>query len=197
MSNYEDNKVPLTRYFWAFILASFLMASVFLVSYGISYWNYQIISSSNNEIFHSLNEIEKILNTSQCQEDNLYYSSEILDRTGQRLNLLETRFGKNDERVLSQKKLYSQLEYKHFQLVKLYVEKCSANFVTLLFFYSNDDFLGEESESVGYILSTIKKTYSNKAMIYSFDINLDDEVIDNFKEIYGFVDVPFVIVNKR
>ena len=107
----------LKKTFLSFFLATVLFILIFLAAYGVSYVNYKGISSENNIIEQSLIDLDSFLNGVSCTDELLVESSKRLDAVGSKINLLEKRFGKNDDRVLEQKKLYTDLEIKHFQII--------------------------------------------------------------------------------
>ena len=111
--------------------------------------------------------------------------------------MLEKRFGKKDSRVLEQKNLYSQLELKHFKIIKQIEEQCNENYIIILFFYSNNEPLNEESERMGFILRTFKNKNPGKIMIYSFDYNLESRLTKELKETYNITNVPIAVINEQ
>ena len=185
------------RFILAFIISNLLFVTIFLVAYGVSYLNYQGIHNQNVLIEDSLREIAALANSSVCGDESLLIASDSLDRVGSKLALLESRFGKQDERVIEQKKKYSELEYEHLSLVKRVSSACNESFVTIIFFYSNIGELQEASENVGFILSSFKKENPEKIMVYSFDFTLDAEIIDKLKKQYKVEGLPYVLVNEK
>jgi len=159
--------------------------------------NYQSLTSQNNVIEDNIDEIGSYLNESSCQNPLLFESSRRLDDVVVKLNLLEERFGFDDERVLEQKELYSMLELRHLDIIRGLDEECNVGFVTVLFFYSNEGRFKDASERVSYILTTFKRMDSERIMIYSFDSNLDSPFVINLKNIHNITDVPIVVVNEE
>ena len=190
----ERNKPFLFRLAMAFILANALFLSIFVFAYGISYLNYQEIKSTNSIISNYIDDFNLYLDESICVGSRLNEASEKLDIVGSKLDLLEDRFGKHDNRVLEQKKLYSDLEHKHMLIVNEFNEKCKGGFNILLFFYSNEGKLEEESKNMGFILGTYKKQNPEKAMIYSFDANLDYFLINELKEKNEIKNAPIAVI---
>jgi hypothetical protein len=195
--DYEVDVVPKSRYFLSFLIATGLFAIVFLAAYSVSYINYTEVSKESNLIEQYVSDLDSILNEKSCSDSLLFEASEKLDIIGAKLNLLETRFGKDDKRVIAQKNLYSELEYKHFQIVQSLRDNCNAKFLTILFFYSNLENDKSESERVGFILSSLKNKAPGEVMIYSFDYNIDSGLLDKIKEEYGVSKAPSVLVNEK
>lgn len=191
-----DPASMLLRIILAFLLATLIFVEVFIISYAVSYWNYQGVSNSNNLIKQYLEDFEGYANVTQCNSDVLIEASDKLDRVGSKLNLLESRFGKMDLRVLEQKKLYSELSYRHFEIIRTLKDQCNKNFITILFFYSNSEELAKESEGMGFILSSFKNEDPSRIMIYSFDADLDSMVIRELTERYNVTGAPVSVVNE-
>lgn len=191
--------IPYFRMFLAFILSAIIFIIIILITSGVSYYNYQKISNENSIVVENLKDMDILLNMSiaDCGKDIILKSSIILDKVGGKLDLLEQRFGKTDPRVLEQKILYSQIELKHLQIIKKIEEQCNEDYTTILFFYSNDGELEEESERMGFVLRTFKKQDSKKIMIYSFDFNLESQIIKELKEKYKVASAPIVVINEQ
>ena len=186
----------LTRYIAAFLIATFAFIMFFIFGNAISYINYQSISQEQGLIEQSIESIDKALLDFSCNPDLLVESSEKLDNVASKLTLLEKRFGKRDERVLEQKKLYSELEYRHLNLTRGFNEQCGSSYVMVIFFYSNLNGAKEsESERMGYILTAFERRQAERIMIYSFDYDLDYELIKQLIARYGVASAPIVIVD--
>ena len=185
------------RILLSFVIATILFVLIFFSAYSVSYLNYKSIRTENNIIQDSLLRLDEILASESCLGVLLLESSIRLDEVGSRLGILEKRFGADDERVLEQKKFYSDLEFKHLQIIKNFNEKCATDFKIVFFFYSNSGSLLEESERMGAILGAFKRENSDLVMIYSFDVNLDYGLIDKLEEIYGIDRAPIAVLNEK
>ncbi|MEK6800727.1 MAG: hypothetical protein AABY10_02250 [Nanoarchaeota archaeon] len=193
----KDRPAYGARLILAFLVATLIYIIIFSLASSVSYLNYQKINITNNIIKNYNIELEKYLNDSSCDENIFVESSEKLDDAGSKLSLLETRFGKNDFRVLEQKIIYTDLEYKHYTIMKKLKEKCSTDLKIVLFIYSNSKNEEKESEKVGNILSALKNKYKSKLMIYSFDSNLQSKIIQNLKLEYEIDNVPTVVYDSK
>lgn len=184
------------RFVLSFLLATGIFLMVFSFSYAVSYFNYQALSNQANSLELSIAELDKILSNFECDSSLLVESSESFDNAANDLSLLEKRFGKHDYRVLEQKKLYSELQYRHFLITQRFNQECKTSFFTVLFFYSNNDSRLEDlSERTGYILTAFERENASRIMIYSFDSDLDSSVVKFLKEKYAIDSVPIVVVN--
>jgi hypothetical protein len=65
-----------------------------------------------------------------------------------------------------------------------------------MFFYSNNQNFIETAERQGFILSNLKKQNAN-VMIYSFDYDLDFNIIDSLKKEYRIIAPNTVLVNEE
>jgi len=186
----------LKRLFLSFVLATVLFIFIFLFAYFISYSNYKGISSQNNVISESLDRLDFILNEGSCDDELLLESSKSLDIVGSKLSLLEKRFGNDDIRVLEQKNLYTDLEVKHFNIIKNFNENCGRKFITFFFFYSNIGDKQDKSELMGSILGSFKIKNGEKVMVYSFDFNLDYTTIKELIDEYNVTEAPIVVAEE-
>ena len=188
----------LERALASFILATIMFIGFFAAAYSVSYINYQIISSQNTLILASITELDKVLAEFKCEQELLVSSSERLDEVASKITLLEKRFGKKDSRVLEQKKLYSELEYRHYQITLNFNGACDSSYVTALFFYSNINGLEEfQSERMGFILTAFEREDADRVMIYSFDYDLESETIASLVKEYNITEVPSVVVDNK
>ena len=185
------------RFLLAVLLATLIYLEIFFTAYIISYINYQGVSQGNNFISESIEYINNVIQQGECSSDLLIESSEKLDRVGAKLGILEKRLGKNDPRILEQKKLYSDLEIKHWGLIKKINNECEGNFATILFFYSNIDEKQDESEKMGLIIGSFKRAHIENVMVYSFDYDLKYIPISNLKEQYNIQNAPRVLINEE
>ena len=109
---------------------------------------------------------------------------------------LEETFGKNNKKVQFRKIFYSLVELEHFEFINEINKKCEKDFLTILFFYSNDGRDIDKSERAGKLLDYISQKNKN-LIIYSFDINLDSEIIKNLKKLYKIEESPTIIINNK
>lgn len=181
----------------AFFISSFLFAAIFIGAYGISYWNYQRLSYQTNILENSVGRLDGIIARFECDDSLLISSSDIFEEAAFRLTLLEKRFGKNDVRVLEQKKLYTELQYRHFLITKKFNDQCNGSFLPLFFFYSNLEDREEESERMGFVLTTFERQDAERIVIYSFDFNLDSSIISLLRQNHNITRAPYVVVNEQ
>jgi hypothetical protein len=187
------------RYLWAFLIGTFIFIFGFVLTYSISYLEYQKISNAQEKVSY------------QIFKDKLYYSffdndvcslgffekvTQDLRFHGTVINDLEKKLGKDNQGVLFQKKFYSLIELEHFQFLRDMNSKCGSNISSILFFYSNKDENIQLSEDTGKILDVVYSK-NNNLFTYSFDINLDDDLISGLKQKYNVTQSPTIVINEK
>jgi len=190
--NYDFNK-----YAAAFGLATL----IFLL--GILLGNYFIKEkiSTINEMQDAVRlevmsmELQNILFQERLCSDPIIPLEGKLEDITSKITLMENRLGKDNKQVLEIKKYYSLIEINHYLLMKDKKEKCELDYSLVLFFYSNEDNV-LESEKQGYVLDNLKGKYtSEKIKVYSFDKDLDLDIITTLISVYNVTMIPTMIIN--
>jgi hypothetical protein len=194
----EDRVLPIKRIILALIIAAIIFFSGFLFSYSVSYSKYQSVLAVQDKIKYDLLslDLQGELISSSCDLFDPYSFSKELDNMGVTMAVIESRLGKENIDVIEQKKIYSILEIQHFILVQKHNSECNNTIPIILFFYSNDEKYIDEGEMMGYILSNLKKTTKN-IMIYSFDYNLDSDLVRTLKNKYNITEPNTIIINDK
>lgn len=192
----EGSRISVPRLIGALVIAAAVISFAFMQGYFISYLNYKKVSNMQDTLRIDLLSTQlsgELL--FECDDSAFVIFSRNLDRTGALLSLIEEKFGKDDPNVLEQKKQYVLLEIQHFLAVKKYKKNCNEDIDVILFFYSNKDKESEQGQFVGDILGKIKDQRKQDVMIYSFDYDLDMDIIELIKEIYGVKTPNSVVIN--
>ncbi len=187
------------RYLVAFLIGTFVFLLVFFLSYLLSYFEFQRISNLQIESTYDIFEDKldySFFNQGTCSTDSFEKVSQDLRFQGKIIDDLERKLGKKDKTVLSRKKFYTLVELEHLEFINMLNSNCNSNIQTILFFYSNDDEDLEKSEEIGKILNSVFKENSN-LIVYSFDLNLDFELIEKLKQKYKIEESPSIIINKE
>ena len=142
----------------------------------------------------SLELEEKLLGQTPCVNPRLL-TENLVDLT-KKLAYLESQYDKNDPTILELKEPYTLLEIRHYLKMKKMVEECGEDYSFVLFFYSNNPELIGESEKQGFVLDYIRKKYGN-LHVYSFDVDLDIDLMNVLKELYKIEEVPSMIIEDR
>jgi len=188
-----------TRYFIAFIIATFLFILIISISYYISVIKFNKISISQDELSYSIFEDKldyTLFNKNICSEENLEKISKDLNFQRAVMYELENKFGKNNENVLFRKKFYLLVQLQHLEYLKTLEEKCGTKTNILFFFYSNNKEEIDESEKWGRILDVYQYKHPN-VMVYSFDSDLDSELIKKLKNKYDVSQPIEIIYNEN
>ncbi|MEK6875704.1 MAG: hypothetical protein AABX30_03395 [Nanoarchaeota archaeon] len=188
------------RYLIAFAIGTFIFLLIILSSYSISYWEFQRVSnlqiSTSFDIFKDKLDYS-LFDLGMCSNESFKKVSSDLGFQGRIIDDLERKIGKLDPRVIERKKFYTLVELEHFELVNLLNKQCNLNMQTILFFYSNDENSISKSEELGRLLGTLSGRHPDSLMIYSFDYNLDSDLIGKLKTKYK-INEPFtIIINEK
>ena len=195
-----ENKRPMhkKRIIFSLILATVIFASIFLITYTFSYTKYSSILMSQEKIKYNLLslDLERQLLSSSCESFDPYHFSSELQNSGSDIGILEDRFGKQDKKVLEQKKIHTMLEVQHFLLISEHNDLCEDKIQTILFFYSNQENFINEAEKIGYLVGTAKNK-DGSLMVYAFDYDLDSNLIKILKNKYSIEKPNILVINQE
>lgn len=184
------------RYLISFIIAVVIFAFIFGISYSISYLEFQRVSSLQDQSAYQIFE-DKIAQSffagELCSYESFEKISQDLNFQGRMIDEMEKKFGKNDESVLFRKRFYTLVQLEHFDFVNLINKNCNSTAKIILFFYSNEPKETKASERVGNLIGFVATKHSN-LMVYSFDLNLESNLISSLKTKYNITDSPSIIV---
>jgi len=187
------------RYLYAFLIGTFIFLIVFALTYSISYFEYQRISNAQMELSYDIfrDKLDySFFKKNICSEESYKKISGDLRFQGVIIEDLERKFGKDNDMVLFRKKFYSLIELEHFEFVKQINENCKANIPTILFFYSNEKQYLDKSEELGILLSSVYQR-NEDVVIYSFDINLNSNLIKDLIKKYNVEEPLTIIINEK
>lgn len=112
------------------------------------------------------------------------------------LTSLENRLGKNDARVMEQKRVYNEIQLKTLDIVEAYKEKCDSDWKIILFFYTNNpkDSRGsaELSDRQGYMLNTVYNINQENNKIFAFDGNAGG--VEDLMKGYNITRFPSLVI---
>jgi len=189
-----------TRYILAFLIGTLIFVLGFALTYSIAHLEYQRIVQIQDPISYEIfNDKLKhtLFNKDICSEETFQEVSIDLAFQGGIIGRLEEKLGKDDEGVLFRKKFYSLIQLEHFEYVKSINKECDKNINTILFFYSNKKDDLKKSEGIGSILSVLYERNKEDLVIYSFDMNLNSELITLLKEKYDVETPVTIIINEE
>ncbi len=181
-----------------FVLTTLVFILGLMLGEKISEKKLMIAKQLNEDIkikIMDINLLTEMLVANPC--NNLAALNELttlLGKEEQKITYLEKELGKNNEKVIEVKKMYTTLLLKHYFVLETIKEKCEKNITTILFFYSNQEPYISECEKQGYVLSYIKKHKPN-IFVYAIDTNLDLATVKALINRYNVTIVPTIIVN--
>ncbi|MEK6935541.1 MAG: hypothetical protein AABW67_02045 [Nanoarchaeota archaeon] len=187
------------RYILAFLIGTLLFLLVFGFTYSLSYFEYQRISGLNQELSYGIFKDKlyfSLFNKDLCSLSSFEKVSEDLRFQGDLINTFERKFGKSDKNVLFKKQFYGLVELEHFEFVNQINQRCNSTIQTILFFYSNNEDEIISSEEVGRLLDVVSAQNKN-LIIYSFDLNIKDDLINELKLKYRIENSPTILINQK
>ena len=187
------------RYLISLVIGTLVFLLVFAISYSVSYFEFQRVSNLQVGVGYDIFKDKldySFFKEDICGTESFEKVSQDLGFQGRIIDDLERKFGKQDEDVLLRKQFYSLIELEHFEFVKTYNEKCGNKIDTILFFYSNNASEIEDSEEAGRILGVVSSRNDN-LIIYSFDIDLDSDLVDKLEKNYNITNPPVAVINEK
>lgn len=187
------------RYIVSLLIATFVFFLIFAVSYSISYFELQRVSNLQVGVGYDIFEDKldySLFNASICDKESFGKISQDLGFQGRIIDDLERKLGKQNENVLLRKQFYALTELEHFEFVREFNKKCGNKIDTILFFYSNNESEVKESEEAGRILGILYGR-NEDIMIYSFDIDLNSNLINKLENKYNVTDSPLIVINEK
>jgi len=183
------------RYILSFVIGTALFLLIFVISSAVSYFEFGRVSVIQGQLAYDI-FVDKLdyslFDKEGCNEEVSEKISSDLSAQGRIIDDLERKLGKNNKQVLFRKQFYTLVELEHFEYIQNLKEYCGKDVNTLFFFYSNEKDDLEKAEELGRLLDVVGQRNSN-LFIYSFDINLESELIEKLKFKYG-IDQPGVLV---
>jgi hypothetical protein len=187
------------NYLLAFIMGTFVFVAIFIFTNSLSSIESNRIYSIQGEMAQDIFKdklIYSFFEEHPCSGESFSKISKDLGNSGRIIDDLERKLGKDDKNILEQKKFYTLILLEHFEFVKTYNKICNVSTPTILFFYSNKKEDINNNEEMGRILSIVANGHP-EVVIYSFDINLDSELIKKLVNKYNVLDSPTIIVNEK
>ena len=188
------------RYIISFLVGTAIFILVFALTYSISYFEFRRISNLQADLTYDIFEDKldySLFDEGVCTDESFGKVSRDLGFQGRIIDDLEKKLGKDNEGVLFRKKFYTLIELEHFEFVKFLNERCNLTVQTIFFFYSNNASELDRSEDVGRLLTVVHRRTEGTLMIYSFDIDLDSDLIGKLKNKYDIEKSPTLIINEE
>ncbi len=187
------------RYLLAFLIGTSVFCSVFLLTLLISNSELSRVYSIQGEMAQDIFKDKlsySFFQEQTCSQESFNQISRDLGYSGSIINELERKLGKDDERVLEQKKFYTLVLLEHLEFLIDYNKKCNTSLDYILFFYSNQKGQYKSSEDLGKILDVLVGKNKNLS-VYSFDVNLEGDLMQKLKEKYNITKAPTIVINDK
>lgn len=131
-----------------------------------------------------------------CSTNGLSKLNNDLNSFGDKLTYIEGVSPKDDMSVNNLYTYYTVLEAKHFLFINRVNKECSADFSTILYFYSPIKSLCASCDTQGITLTAVKKELPS-TMVYSFNTNSKSKVVATLKQLYNITVLPTVVINNE
>lgn len=115
------------------------------------------------------------------------------DNFGKKLEFMEPRVDKDNPEIQRMKSTYWIMELRDFLILQQVETKCGKHHDTILYFHRPGC---EMCEYQSKTLKLIKMEYP-EVMIYSFDMNSSNLVIQSLNKVYGIKEAPSIVVNGK
>ncbi len=117
---------------------------------------------------------------------------------GNSLDYMEKKLGKLDPEVMSLKSDYSLMQARNYLLLKDMDKNCGSSHIIILYFYTNEDYSASTDQGIALQDALAQlPAIREKTAIYHFDVNVNNPVMDAFKEQYGVTKVPTMIIKGK
>ncbi|MBM3233248.1 MAG: hypothetical protein FJY98_01645 [Candidatus Liptonbacteria bacterium] len=193
----QDNSIYLRRYIYSFFIATFLFILVFAIADSFTHISYERNARESEVIRSYITDLNGYFKEQSCSDQLIFDASLKLDNVGNRIDLLEKRFGKSDQRVVTQKKQYAELQHTHYLIIQRLNKYCGAKFITVLYFYTQAKEESDANEQASFILNAFKQESPERIMIYAFDSSIGSGIVGNLKTWYNITSTPSVLVNQE
>jgi hypothetical protein len=100
-----------------------------------------------------------------------------------------------DDSYYSAKKDYTLIQIRYWSYLERMKKECNNNnFITILYFYSDDC---RDCSKQGLIYDYLKQQHPENVMIFALDYDVDLNTLKILKEVYNVEQVPTSIINDR
>lgn len=199
LSQNPKKQIKLGKYLLVLLLTGLVFSLGFWLSYDLNRLKLSQVESLRQDLQLDVLSAEiqfSLLSANVCQHIDSSALTEELYFIGQRLDYTEGALGSDNPEVIRLKKQYSLLEIKQWQLTKEAQEKCGAQLIPVLYFYSSQKNCPSCGQQ-GYVLTYLRDKYPF-LRIYSFDYNLDLSALQTLKSLYSLEkELPIVIVGDQ
>ena len=117
-------------------------------------------------------------------------------KLGDRVSLYETTEKVKDVSFYDLKKDYTLTLIRYWFYVEEIKKNCNrSDLITVLYFYSNENC--NDCLSQGTILTYMKQKYPQTLMVFALDYDIDLNIVNILKKVYGIEKVPSLVINGK
>lgn len=117
------------------------------------------------------------------------------DSLGKEVERFESSMKLDEDSFFELKERYTLSMLRSWLNVENIKDTCDADFVTVLYFYSNEYCDGCEEQ--GIILSFYKEKLGADLLIYSIDSDLNLQIVNMLKDVYEVDEYPVLVINRE
>lgn len=194
----NQRKISFSLYFTALLISTIIFAAGVFLGKALERGNLDSISANVDAINLRASSLEILYLAGDSHEFCPVYFEELgkmdneVEKLGYKLTYLEESRGITDAEL---KKKYFMLEANAFLLSQKVREKCSGNYSTILYFYSNLNCT--DCGMQGRELLEVKKRLGEKVRIYSFDGDIGSAIANALKLKYNASLYPSITMNNK
>lgn len=194
----EHHTIDWKKYIFTFLITAIIFGTAIYLSSYFSNKKVAEIRGIQDKIAVDILSSEtqfSLLAESSCKDiDNTSLSKELSSLEG-KLTIAEKDRGTDNSEVQYLKQYYALLEIKDYLLMKKVAQKCNAEPLYILYFYSTPDKC-PDCEKEGYVLTKLRETYP-KLRIYSFDYDTNLSALQTLIEVHKIKStLPALLINE-
>lgn len=196
-----DRKIYLKRHLLAFFVTAMIFTVGLLIGINITDKRVKEIQELNEDQkadFESL-QLQYLYLTSQnksCVVFEKTLEQNVYDLENARIKVENYIQASENEGLSRLKRSYVLTELRYWLLAQQTKETCGSDKISILYFYRLDTECPSCSTQ-GYILTYLKEIFKEKLLIFSIDIDTNEQMVEILKNVYGIKEAPTLIIDNR
>ena len=194
-------------YLLAFLITSFLLASLFAIGAVFNTRRESRINSMVDEAYGNLRDMQTFMLMTDvygtemgclAAQSKLQQLDQSIWDLGVRIDRyrVATEEFQRDSFYLDQKKVFNENEFLYLLLVSQLKRNCAQNSSVVLFFY-RDSHTCPKCDDQSFVLSDIKRDAEDQVLIFSFDMDLGLTTLNLLAEYYGLDAYPCLVIGEQ
>lgn len=186
------------KYVLVFLITAVIFTTAFSVSNSINNRRMNEIRLTEEKISIGILSLETqfdLLQQTTCDNIDRTTLTQELSTLAEKLTFADNNKEISRAEIEDLKKYYSLLEIKDYLLTKKISEKCTADPVTIVYFYKSDSC--PDCQRQGYVLTKIRED-NPSVRVYTFDYDIELPAVKTLINIHNIEeDLPAIIVNDK